>query len=130
MKPELLNGAAYLRRHVDDVEPVDCPCGRSTRIITSADTPAANLHVTEIAEDARLHYHTECMEMYHVLEGCGKLEVGNDVLELRPGDTVVIPPGTRHRAEGRPGPDGLLKQPLKVLIVGVPAFDPEDEYFD
>ena len=39
---------------------------------------------------------------------------------VRPGQCVMIPPGTRHRAVGR----------MKVLIVVLPKFDPEDEWLD
>ncbi|QEG34759.1 hypothetical protein Pr1d_20430 [Bythopirellula goksoeyrii] len=39
---------------------------------------------------------------------------------VKPGDAILIQPGCRHRAIGR----------LKVLNVPVPAFDPEDEWFD
>ncbi|MBN1807696.1 MAG: cupin domain-containing protein [Planctomycetes bacterium] len=120
MHPALLNGEKYLYRRIDTVTPVPCPCGSSTRIVTRSDTAAANLHVTAISEDSRLHYHARCMEIYHVLEGSGVLEIAGDTLDMKPGDTVVIPPLTKHRASGR----------LKILIVGVPAFDPADEYFD
>ena len=39
---------------------------------------------------------------------------------VRPGDAILIKPLCRHRAIGR----------LRVLNVPVPAFDPEDEWFD
>ena len=115
----LKDGRQYLCKTLDESPTVPCPCGESTRVITSADTPAANLHVTKIT-DSRRHYHKLCMEYYHVLEGRGKLEIADDTVDLNPGVTVVIPPRVRHRACGD----------LKLLIVGIPAFDPDDEYFD
>jgi hypothetical protein len=36
------------------------------------------------------------------------------------GVCIMIPPGVRHRALGK----------MKVLIVVLPKFDPEDEWFD
>jgi hypothetical protein len=39
---------------------------------------------------------------------------------VRPGDAILIKPGCRHRAVGK----------LKVLNIPIPAFDPEDEWFD
>jgi len=108
----------YLARHLADVEPVPCPCGQSWRIFTRSDGPVANIHVTSI-EDSRRHYHKHCTEFYYILEGEGTLEVGDDTLELSPGLLVRIDAGTPHRGHGR----------FKSLIVGVPAWDPEDEWF-
>ena len=39
---------------------------------------------------------------------------------VRSGSAVLIKPGCRHRAIGN----------LKFINVPIPAFDPEDEYFD
>jgi hypothetical protein len=39
---------------------------------------------------------------------------------VRPMSAVMIQPGCRHRAIGK----------LKIINIPVPAFDPEDEWFD
>ena len=108
----------YLVRHLSEVEPTPCPCGESTRIFTRADGPVANIHVTHI-RDSRTHYHRHATEFYYILEGGGVLEVGGDEVALRPGLLIRIDPGTHHRGHGD----------FKALIVGVPAWDPEDEHF-
>ncbi len=108
----------YIVRHIDEVEPIPCPCGSSTRIITSADTPVAGFHVTHI-QDSRKHYHKNTTEIYHILEGSGYLEIGVDTVELRPGLTVLIHKGTPHRGYGD----------FKTIVVPIPAFDPADEFF-
>jgi len=115
----LTGGRKYLHRRLADAPTVPCPCGQSTRLVTRTDTPALNMHITSIT-DSRRHRHERCLEVYHVLEGRAKLEVGGDVLDIVPGDTVVIPPGVPHRASGA----------VKILLVGVPALDPADEHFD
>jgi mannose-6-phosphate isomerase-like protein (cupin superfamily) len=86
-----------------------------------ADFPGT-IHVTEIHQDARLHYHRRLTETYFVLE-CDPdtyLQLDHDRIPARPGLCVMIRPGTRHRAVGR----------MKVLIVVLPKFDPLDEWFD
>ena len=108
----------YIVRHIEDVEPVPCPCGSSTRIITRKDTPVANLHVTVI-RDSQKHYHKGCTEYYYILEGGGKMELDDDVVDLRPGTAIVIPPGVAHRGFGD----------FRALIVGVPAWEHTDEFF-
>jgi mannose-6-phosphate isomerase-like protein (cupin superfamily) len=108
----------YIVKHIDQVDPVPCPCGSSTRIIQREDTPLANLHVTHI-QDSKKHYHQSCTEYYYILEGAGHMELGEDVVELKPGTTVVIDPGTPHRGYGD----------FKTVIIGIPAWEHTDEFF-
>ena len=108
----------YVVRRLEEVEPVPCPCGSSTRIITSKDTPAASFHITSIQDSTR-HYHKNTTEIYHILEGSGVLEIGEDKIELEPGLTILIEKNTPHRGYGD----------FKTIVTAIPAFDPEDEYF-
>jgi len=110
--------SGYIYRTEESAESVRCPCGISTRIITSADTPVANIHVTHIT-DSRKHFHKQVTEFYYIIEGTGKMELGDDVVELKPGVTILIPPMLSHRAYGN----------VKCLIVGVPAWQHDDEFF-
>jgi mannose-6-phosphate isomerase-like protein (cupin superfamily) len=107
----------YVVKHRDDVQPTACPCGASVRIITAQDTPAAGFHITHIL-DSKKHYHKKTTEIYYILEGWGRLEIGNDVIELRPGLCILIHPGTPHRGAGD----------FKTIVVPAPAFDPDDEF--
>ena len=108
----------YQVRHLRDATVVPCPCGASHRIFTREDTPVANLHVTEIT-NSRKHFHQKATEYYYILEGAGKMELNDDVIDLEPGLAVIIEPGTAHRAYGK----------LKTLIVVIPAAEHGDEYF-
>lgn len=108
----------YIYRSLETSPSVPCPCGTSTRIITRRDTPIANLHVTDIT-DSRKHYHKEVTEFYFILEGAGWMELGDDMVELKPGVAVMIPAGMPHRAWGQ----------LRCLIFGVPACKHDDEFF-
>ena len=99
-----------------------CPCGLARRAFTDVSDFPGTIHVTEISEDAQLHYHKRLTETYYFLE-CGsdaQLQLDDRFLAVHPGMCVMIRPGTRHRAIGR----------MKVLIVVLPKFDPEDEWFD
>lgn len=101
---------------------VPCPCGTARRAFADVPGFPATVHLTEISADARTHYHKRLTETYVVLE-CGddaRMELDADTVTLRPGVSVLIPPGVRHRAVGR----------MKVLIVCLPKFDPSDEWFD
>lgn len=111
----------YLVRRLQDAPVVPCPCGSSTRLLTRADGPEINVHVTFIQDSVR-HYHLNCTEVYYVLEGEGDLELGDDTIAIEPGMMVRIDPGTRHRLRSERG--------VLTMVIGTPALDPEDEYFD
>jgi len=101
---------------------VDCPCGVAQRaFVDVADFPAT-VHRTEITADAQVHYHKRLTEVYYFLE-CGPaaaMELDDERIPVRPGVSVLIPPGVRHRAVGR----------MTVLIFCQPKFDPDDEWMD
>ena len=117
----LQTAKGYLIRHVHDAPTVPCPCGQSTRLMTRADTPACNFHVTFIQDSVR-HYHNECTEVYYILEGQGKMELDGDVIDVSPGTMIYIEPGTRHRLWSVDG--------VRTIVFGVPALKAEDEHFD
>ena len=111
----------YLVRPIEEAPVVPCPCGQSTRAITRADTPTCNVHSTFI-QDSVKHYHKNCTEVYYILEGFGKMEMNDDWIDIRPGLVLYIEPYTRHRLVSEKG--------VRTIVVGMPALDPEDEYFD
>jgi mannose-6-phosphate isomerase-like protein (cupin superfamily) len=111
----------YLIRRLQDAPTVACACGQSTRPLTLADTPVCNCHVTFITDSVR-HYHKACTEVYLVLEGRGRMELNEEVVEVGPGTVVYIEPYTRHRLSS---PEGV-----RTVVFGVPAWRADDEYFD
>lgn len=99
-----------------------CPCGIARRAFAEIPEFPGTIHVTQITEDAQVHYHKRLTETYFFLEcdADAKLQLNEDIIPVFPGKCVMIPPGTRHRAIGR----------MKVLIVVYPKFDETDEWFD
>ena len=111
------------RFHLADLtalDPVRCPCGWARRAFASVVDGPATVHLVEIEEDARSHYHKRMTEIYVVLEGEGHLELDGTLHPVRPLTAIMIQPGCRHRAVGK----------LKILNIPIPAFDPHDEWFD
>jgi mannose-6-phosphate isomerase-like protein (cupin superfamily) len=113
-------GRGYLVRRQAEAPTVPCPCGQSTRILTRADGPLANFHVTFITDSVK-HYHRECTEIYYILEGTGELELGDDVVAVAPGTLVVIEPYTAHRLRSAEG--------VRTIVLGLPALHGDDEFF-
>jgi mannose-6-phosphate isomerase-like protein (cupin superfamily) len=102
---------------------VPCPCGTSRRAFMRADNQLVSVHVVEISKDARAHYHKRQTETYYFLEGEGQMELDGKLYPVRPGMSVMIRPGTRHRAVVGP-------EPMKILNIVIPPFDEADEWFD
>ena len=114
--------AGYEIADFAEIEGVDCPCGIARRAFVDVPDFPATVHVTEISTDARLHYHKQLTETYYFLE-CdedAQMQLGEDILHARPGMSVMVRPGTRHRAIGK----------MKVLIMVLPKFDAADEWYD
>src|SRR5690349_5361392 len=83
--------------------PVRCPCGWARRAFGNVPDSPASLHAVEILEDARTHYHKSQTETYYVLE-CedgAAIELDGELLPVKVGVAVMIPPGVRHRAVGK-----------------------------
>lgn len=113
-------GKGYLVRRLQVAPTVPCPCGQSTRPLTRTETPACNLHVTFI-QDSVKHFHKECTEVYYILEGEGKMELNDDLIDIHPQTIVYIEPYTPHRLYSKTG--------VRTIVFGVPALKPDDEYF-
>jgi mannose-6-phosphate isomerase-like protein (cupin superfamily) len=112
--------ANYMIAKFDEIDAVKCPCGFSRRAFVSPDNPTATMHIVDIREDAKTHYHKKLTEIYLILEGAGFMELDGKKIPVKPLTSILIKPGCRHRAIGK----------MKILNVPIPAFDPKDEYFD
>ena len=113
------------RYHLADfseIPGVPCPCGTARRAFQGVSEFPGTLHVTEISEDAQKHFHKTLTETYYFLE-CepdARMELDDEIIDVHRGMAIVIPPGVKHRALGR----------MKVLIIVLPEFDPQDEWVD
>ena len=65
------------------------------------------------------HYHRTTEEIYHFTRGSGRMRLGAEEFGVRGGDTVVIPPGVRHKLKAA-GED------LVLLCCCAPAYSHED----
>ncbi len=114
------SNALYQVVRLADLPAIACPCGSARRAFQAESGGVASMHIVQIKSDSQRHYHKRTTEFYYVLEGEGEIEVDDRRVSVAPGTAVMIKPGCRHRAIGR----------LTILNVPVPAFDPDDEWFD
>ena len=101
--------STYLRRDPAEVQPWTETCGQIRPLIEEKDGAAAEVHHLEIT-DAKLHYHQRTDEIYHVIDGHGRMRLDDEEVELGPGVVVYVPRGVKHKAWGR----------LKVLVICIP----------
>jgi len=78
------------------------------------------MHLVDIKQDSRAHYHKKMTEIYLVLEGEGQMELDGKLFSVKPMSAIYIQPGCRHRAIGK----------LRIVNIPVPSFDESDEWFD
>ena len=112
--------ANYMLAQLDQIEPVQCPCGLSRRAVIDPENPAATLHIVDVTENAKTHYHKTLTELYLILEGSGHIELDGKSVPVKPLTAILIKPNCRHRLIGR----------FRIVNVSVPAFDSEDEWLD
>lgn len=108
--------------HLAELPGVPCPCGTARRAFANVPDSPATIHLTEISEDAQVHYHKKHTETYYILScQCdSQMQLDDELIPIRPGMCILIPPGVRHRAVGR----------MTILNIVTPKFDPADEFFD
>jgi mannose-6-phosphate isomerase-like protein (cupin superfamily) len=119
-KPSQVTG--YELADFSQIQGVPCPCGTARRAFTDVEDFPGTVHVTEICLSAKLHYHKQLTETYYFLEcdAGAQMQLDDEIIDVKPGMSIMIRPGTRHRALGK----------MRVLILVLPKFDPADEWFD
>jgi mannose-6-phosphate isomerase-like protein (cupin superfamily) len=111
--------------NIDDVSPFTTKDGSEIReLLAHRNSCIRNQTLAE----ARLppgagtapHHHVLTEEIYYILEGEGRMQVGDETGEVGAGDAVAIPPGAVHQITNT-GP-GVLK----FLCCCAPGYEHED----
>ena len=70
-------------------------------VMDRAQATSSEVFIVELApgEAPPLHQHHDTEQIFYVLEGAGRLEIGAELqpFQVAPGDLVRIPPSTLHR---------------------------------
>jgi mannose-6-phosphate isomerase-like protein (cupin superfamily) len=66
------------------------------------------------------HFHPQTEEIYYILEGTGRMTIGEDTKDVTPGDAIAIPPGQVHTIAC------TSESPLKFLCCCAPAYEHAD----
>lgn len=94
-----------------------------------AGIPTGNAENQSLAEatvpaggETEEHYHGVTEEIYLFTSGSGRMRLGDDESDVAVGDTVVIPPGVRHKLWN------TGSEPLKLLCCCSPAYSHDDTF--
>ena len=66
------------------------------------------------------HHHLRTEEIYYVLEGEGRMQIGDQQRDVGPGDAIAIPPGAVHQITN------IGTGVLKLLCCCAPAYEDDD----
>ncbi|WP_166397886.1 cupin domain-containing protein [Rubrobacter marinus] len=97
----------------------------SRALLQKGDVPGTRLTVTWVdvapGSGQRLHYH-DAEQVYVVLEGRGRMRVGDQEREVGSGDLVYVPSGAKH------GIENASQETLVYVSAATPAMDVEAAY--
>ncbi len=111
--------------NLDDLDAFTTLDGSTIRELCGpAWTPARNQSLAEatvpVGGATTAHLHPVAEELYFFTAGTGRLRIGAQEREVRPGDCAVIPPGTDHKLWN------TGDVPLVLLCCCAPAYSHED----
>ncbi|MGD0745927.1 MAG: cupin domain-containing protein [Verrucomicrobiota bacterium] len=66
------------------------------------------------------HYHVRAEEVYYLTHGTGRIRIDGETRDVRAGDAVAIPPGSRHKLWNT----GV--ETLRLLCCCAPAYEHDD----
>jgi mannose-6-phosphate isomerase-like protein (cupin superfamily) len=66
------------------------------------------------------HYHVQTEEIYYITHGAGRICINGDTRDVKPGDAIAIPPGSKHKLWN------TGNEPLRLLCCCAPAYEHDD----
>jgi mannose-6-phosphate isomerase-like protein (cupin superfamily) len=66
------------------------------------------------------HYHPRAEEIYYILSGTARMELGEEWQDVGPGDAIAIPPGVVHQIHN------TGSEELRFLCCCAPAYEHDD----
>jgi mannose-6-phosphate isomerase-like protein (cupin superfamily) len=78
--------------------------------------------VVDVGKRSPDHYHKVTEEIYHILDGQGRMYIGDEVAVVGPGMTILIPVSTVHSLENT----GTI--PLRFIVISSPPYNKCDDH--
>ena len=87
---------------------------RVSKKVVDTDKTVIHFHFYSPNSRVRLHRHVDAIDVYYVVEGEGRVTIGDEEKLVRKGDILVIPENTIH------GVANPYKKPLIMLDILTP----------
>jgi mannose-6-phosphate isomerase-like protein (cupin superfamily) len=111
-------------RSIDAAEAFVTKDGSTIRELHHTQAQSLAEATLEVEQATERHYHRVTEEIYFVLKGQGRMEIDGELRQMRPGDSVLIPPGAWHTLEN----NGTSE--LRILCCCVPPYSHDDTFFE
>ena len=105
----------HIKIHKDSFENI--------KVIPIHSDDRSSVFIVFVKNEVKLHKHAHHTEIVRVLEGKGKMTLGDDTFKIKKGDFFIIPKGTPHSVKT------TSKKPLKALSIQAPKFEGKDRIF-
>jgi mannose-6-phosphate isomerase-like protein (cupin superfamily) len=102
------------------IEPFITLDGSSIRELANTDHQSLAEATVPPGGETEAHFHRTTEELYFFTAGSGRMQLGDDVVEVAAGECVTIPPGVEHRL-WNPG-----DEPLVLLCCCAPSYSDAD----
>jgi mannose-6-phosphate isomerase-like protein (cupin superfamily) len=66
------------------------------------------------------HYHTRTEEIYFITHGTGRMKIENELMDVKAGDAIAIPPGKKHKLWN------TGSETLRLLCCCAPCYEHSD----
>jgi mannose-6-phosphate isomerase-like protein (cupin superfamily) len=76
----------------------------------------------DVGGSTQEHYHKKSEEIYFITHGTGTMRLESETREVKAGDAIAIPPGTRHKLWN------TGNEPLRLLCCCAPAYEHSDTF--
>jgi mannose-6-phosphate isomerase-like protein (cupin superfamily) len=123
-------GSTLIVSRCDEVAPFTTKDGSTIREILAPAVAPGVIRNQSLAEATlppgtatEAHFHPVTEEIYYILRGSGRMQIGDQARAVGPGDAVAIPPGAAHRIRNV-GADDLI-----FLCCCAPAYTHDDTVF-
>jgi mannose-6-phosphate isomerase-like protein (cupin superfamily) len=71
-------------------------------------------------EETEKHFHRNSEEIYYVLQGKGRVRIGQELTEISAGEGLLLPPGTAHSIKN------IGNEELIFLCMSSPPYNHDD----
>ena len=112
-------------KNLEDMPPFTTKDGSEIReLLAHRNSVIRNQSLAEarlpIGGSTQEHYHPRTEEIYYITHGAGRMRIGEETREVRPGDAIAIPPGQKHKLWNTGA------ETLRLLCCCAPAYEHSD----